>query len=143
MSLPILLIMVVAGVSMVGFAVHLSGGSRDVALASADAAKARFAEDFPDDRVEQVFMAAKGEGAILRLSDGAVGIVHNFGDRFVTRRLAAGSAIDVRDDGPQGFALLLHEHAWPQVRFRFDDEGAMRQALAAFGAASGKLERAG
>lgn len=143
MSLPILLIMVVVGVSAVGLAVHLSGGSRNARLAGEDAARARYGEDFPDDKVERVIMASGCEGAILRLAGGAVGIVHCFGDRFVTRRLVPGATPEIRVDGPRGFSLLLYEYTWPKVQFRFDDGGAMRQALAALGVADDELERAG
>ncbi len=143
MSLPILVIMVIAGVSAVGLAVHLSGGSRDAALTGEAMARARYAEDFPDDSVEEVVMAADGAGAVLKIGNGVVGIVHNFGDRFVTRRLAPGTPVETREDGSDGFVLLPHEFAWTEARFRFGDADACRRARSAVDALHGRLGRTG
>ncbi len=115
--LPVLLGLVVGGLTVTTAPLHWMGWSETATLESAEAAAARFALDYPDHTVTEVVLADDAAAALLALEAGAIGLVAAVGDRFVVRTLQRGSLSAVHSDPAQ---LLLHlsDIAFPRARIR-------------------------
>lgn len=127
MDLTLLVVLVVVGIVAVVLAVHLTGGSKRAVLADADAARARFREDFPDLRIDKVLLTADGSAALLSLA-GGVGIVQAVGGKFLTRLVSAKDlAGQPRADGAT-IALRFHDFTWPGGGFTFASADDAKEA---------------
>ncbi len=130
MSLTLLVALVVIGITAIVVAVHLTGGTTTAVLDGADAAIERFAEDFPDFGVKQVWLAQNQSAAFLALDDGRVGIVAALGDKFLTRIAAAGDPEIRAEREGSTLRLRFDEFTWHGGPFEFaSDEDA--EAVAA------------
>lgn len=122
MSLGLLVVMVVVGVSGVVLIVHLTGGSRRARLADEAAARARFGVDYPDLAIVAVHLTKEGDAAFLALNDGRVGIVAAIGDRFLTRLIATHDLAGAPRVSGATLALRLRDFTWPGGTFTFAGE---------------------
>lgn len=129
MSLPILVAMVVIGISVAVAAVHLTGGSVRAAFGGPEQALRRFAVDFPDEAVVAVHLTRDARTAFLKLADGRIGIVHGVGDRFLTRLLKPADIGDAGPREPAGVTLRLNDFTWPGGVFEFADAAAAEAVL--------------
>jgi hypothetical protein len=123
--------LVVVGIAAIVIAVHMTGGSRPARLTSEAHARRRFAEDFPDETVSDVALTDDGAAAFLMLGGGRMGIVHAFGDRFLTRILQRGDVAAMEADG-DSLRLRMRDFTWKGGAFRFPDSAAaarIRRAL--------------
>lgn len=126
MSLPILVALVVMGISIAVAAVHFTGGSVKARLTDSEQARIRFWEDFPDEEIAEVHLTRNAAAAILELDGSRLGIVQRFGDKFLTRIV---SAKDVAYIGMlrEGTVLLkFHDFTWGGGEFRFAQEETPR-----------------
>jgi hypothetical protein len=131
MSLPILVAMVVVGITAAVLAVHLTGGSVKARLAGPDQARGRFAEDFPDEAVSAVHITSDAGTAFLELAQGRVGIVQVLGDKFLTRIVAPKDIARINGAGST-VSIDLNDFTWGGGIFSFADEaiaGAVLRAL--------------
>lgn len=128
-SLPVLVVMVVVGISMAVAAVHFTGGSRAARLIDARQALDRFAEDFPDLRPETVQLTENGDTAFIELADGHMGIVRAIGDRFLTRVVTPDEIELAKLDGGNVLTLHLKDFTWRGGRFAFADAVTARSVL--------------
>lgn len=119
MSLPILVALVVGGISLIVLAIHLTGGTRNAALQTAAEAVARFTADFPEEIVSRAVIAGDGLSAFLELTGGRTGIVQSVGDRFLTRIEAPGDVVVEKTAG-SGLRLRTHEFSWAGGIYDFD-----------------------
>ncbi len=125
MSLPILVAMVVIGITAAVAAVHLTGGSMKARLAGAEHARSRFAEDYPDEIPLAVRITSNAETAFLELEGRRTGIVQVFGDKFLTRVVSAKDIASIDAVRPAVISIRLHDFTWGGGEFRFaDDETA-------------------
>lgn len=124
MSLPILVAMVVIGITAAVLAVHLTGGSAKARLAGPDQARNRFAEDFPDEAVLAVRLTSEAETAFLELGDERMGIVQVFGDKFLSRIVSHRDIARIAAPRQAVVSIRLHDFTWGGGEFRFDDEDA-------------------
>lgn len=122
MSLPVLVAMVVVGVSAIVIAVHLTGGTARAVLADAAAARTRFLVDYPDEEIAAVYLTGDRTAAFLELANGHVGLVHTIGDSFFTRCLTPADVKSMSRDGTTALALRLHDFTWAGDVFHFADE---------------------
>lgn len=132
MSLPMLVAIVVFGIALSVLAVHLTGGSKTATLASADQARTRFAEDYPDEPAGTVRLTVDGRTAFLDLRQGRTGIVHSVGDCFLTRIVTSGDVVALNADDAGTISLRLADFTWKGGRFAFADKadaGAIAAAL--------------
>ncbi|HEV2506832.1 MAG TPA: hypothetical protein VGV39_27420 [Mesorhizobium sp.] len=120
-SLPVLVMMVVVGISMAVAAVHFTGGSRVTQLIDAGQALDRFAEDFPDLKPEAVQLTENGDTAFIELGDGRTGIVHAIGDRFLTRIVTPAEIEFAGLDDGNFLTLRFKDFTWRGGRFAFAD----------------------
>ena len=128
MSLTLLVVMVVVGIGAIVIAVHLTGGTQTATLDDAEAAKRRFAADFADLAIRDVWLTADRHAAILALEDGRAGIVSALGDRFLTRIVGSGDAAPVANGTT--VSLGIDDFTWRGGTFTFASEREAR-AIAA------------
>ena len=121
MSLPFLVAMVVAGISAIVAAVHFTGGTRRVRLGGPEEAVKRFREDFADEPVAAVRLTASGDAAFLELADGRTGLVHSFGDRFLTRIISPADVVTCQRVGDAGVALRIADFTFSGGIYHFAD----------------------
>jgi len=108
----------------IGFLVLLSwllGAFRQARLTSADAARQRFAADFPALRVQEVVLDQNGTCALLALEGGLAGLVFAVGDKFATRLFKPGAGWPFTTEALVMQLVPDHDSVAP-VRFRFSDE---------------------
>jgi hypothetical protein len=139
MSLPVLLAMVVIGISAVIAAVHLSGGSAQARLPGTDQARQRFATDYPEATVSTVFVTEDEGTAFLLLGDGAVGVVHGIGDKFLTRIVASADVVALNAPDERTLSLRLRDFTWKGGDFRFAGDEAAAALAAALSANGGAM----
>lgn len=131
MPLPVLVAMVVVGVSLVVLLVHLTGGSRLAEIANAEQATARFLIDYPEAAVERGIVSADRRDAVLELGDGHVGLVHVVGSNFLTRFVSRGE-MAARASGQGAVDLLTHDLTWPRAHMTFSDDETARDVAGLF-----------
>lgn len=132
MPLPLLVAIVVLGISLVVLAVHLTGGSRLAEIASLEEAMERFAIDYPDARMAHGFVSADRRDAVLELTDGHAGLVHVVGRNYLTRVVARGEmAARVRDGGGV-VDLDTGDLTWPRAHMTFNDAETARKVADLF-----------
>jgi len=97
----------------------------------AEGARALLALEFPDDRIDALWIAADGAGVVARSGDRAL-VAWRKGDGYVARDLAWNAALAARAD--RGFLILktadaaprlvLKDGAWPPPEFVSQDVAA-------------------
>ncbi len=124
MSLPLLVAIVVIGISLTVAAVHFTGGSKTAHLGGADEAQRIFALDFPDEKPSTIVITRDGQSAFLSLSGGRTGVVQSFGDGFFTRIATPRdvAALDLR--APATVSLRFRDFTWTGGHFSFADAAA-------------------
>ncbi len=102
MTLPLLLLLVVIGVSLVVGAVHLAGGSTTSLLLDEEKVLERFAIDFPEFTSTKIVVASDHNVAVLLNDRSAIaGLVVVMGAHSLTRILDTGflNSVTRRDTG--------------------------------------------
>jgi hypothetical protein len=127
MSLPVLVAVVAVGIAAIVLAIHLTGGSAIALIGSESIARARFAEDFPDEQIAAVHVTADRRSAWLELGQGRVGLVHSIGARFLTRLLGPADIVSVRRIGETGLLLRTGDITFSRGRFDFADASTAGQ----------------
>lgn len=112
MPLPLLLILVIGGISMIALLLHLSGQSALAVLTPEDA-RAQWHRHFPDDAIHGVTMARTGHAALLRTSQGP-GLLWSFGADTAARHLRDFDLLD----HPKGLQVAFHDFTAPRVTLR-------------------------
>ncbi len=117
MSLLLLLVLVLFGVSLVVGAVYLAGGSRKFSFADAGEVKPRFLLDYPDFDSKEIVISDDNNVAILfGDAPNMAGLVLAMGTHSITRMLDADLLISiVRSD--KGLVLGLRDMTLPKVEF--------------------------
>jgi hypothetical protein len=113
------------GVALIVYLVHLSGGSRKAFLGSDKAAINRFAEDFPSIKPEKATLTKFGNAAFLHLPDGTLGLVHAFGDGYLTRILDSSILAGSKSEA-NFLSVRLADFTFPGARYEFADADAAR-----------------
>lgn len=108
MSLWLLLVAAVAGISILLFVSRRRGGPPTEEAGDAGLAIMEFGRAFPEEPVRDIVMTADGKSAFLRLADGKMGFIHAMGRHYVTHLIPPGG---VEVEGPTGECGLV-------VRFR-------------------------
>lgn len=134
MSLTLLVIIVVAGIAAVVIAVHLTGGSARAQLDGQEAARKRFAEDFPDLVPASVWLTKDRCAAILSLNGGRIGIIHALGGKFLTRLVTADDLVGTPRANDAIVRVRLRDFTWRGGVLAFDDVEEARAVETAFAA---------
>lgn len=127
LQLELLAALVVGGVTLV-VALTAAFGWTAGATLDPSGARARYLEDFPDDRILDLRLGDARRAALLDVGD-AVGVVAVLGDRALTRRLTARELRSVTEDTGEGAGLVLRlrDLGAPRLRVAVADP-AERQA---------------
>ena len=121
MSLPVLAALVVIGVGMIVAAIHFTGGSRVALLATPDAARARFAIDFPSLAIVRTYVTLDRRSAFLEVADGRAGLVHAVGAKFLTRLYGPADVTSLRRSGQSAVLIRFADFTFPGARFEFEN----------------------
>ncbi|TKT76780.1 hypothetical protein [Aquamicrobium sp. LC103] len=132
MSLSLLVVMVAVGIAGVVGVVHLTGGSRVATLVGEEAARLRFADDFPDARVASLRLTCDRRTAFLGLEEGGCGLVHAIGGKFMTRLLCSADVAATPRASGSAIAIKLRDFSWKGGTFQFEDEAAALEVEAMF-----------
>ncbi|HHZ10126.1 MAG TPA: hypothetical protein GX405_15250 [Rhizobiales bacterium] len=124
MSLPLLVAIVVIGISLTVAAVHFTGGSKVARLAGVEEARRVFALDFPDETPSSVLITSDGRSAFLSLSGGRTGIVQSFGDGYFTRIATPGDVAALALGQPATVSVRFRDFTWTGGQFAFADAAA-------------------
>lgn len=119
MSLPVLAALVVIGVGMIVAAIHFTGGSRGASLDTPEAARERFAIDFPNLAIGRIHVTLDRRSAFLELADGRIGLVHAVGAKFLTRLYSAVDVASLRRSVPSAMLIRFSDFTFPGGRFEF------------------------
>lgn len=141
MSLPLLVAMVVVGIAAIVVAVHLTGGTRRAVLADEEAARARFAVDYPRERVGDVVLSNVRETAFLGLEGGRTGIVQSLGGHFLTRIVRPGEVARLEQPSETTLRLRLRDITWPGGSFDFASAAEARRIAGRFAGEGARARR--
>lgn len=121
MSLPVLAALVVIGVGMIVAAIHFTGGSRGASLDTPEAARERFAIDFPSLAIGRTHVTIDRRSAFLEVADGRVGLVHAVGAKFLTRLYGPVDVTSLRRSGESAVLIRFSDFTFPGARFEFEN----------------------
>ena len=121
MSLPLLVAIVVIGISLAVAAVHFTGGSKVAQIAGADEARRIFALDFPDERPYATEITSDRQSAFLSLPGGRTGIVQSFGDGYFTRIASPADVAALNLRPPATVSVRFRDFTWTGGHFSFAD----------------------
>jgi hypothetical protein len=134
MSLTFLVAIVAVGITAVVVAVHLSGGTRIATLENAEMAKQRFADDFADLAIRDVWLTEDREAAFLALEDGRAGVVSALGGNFLARVLRGDEFASPPARDGRTVILLLSDYTWRGGLFIFASEDEAQAVAELIGA---------
>jgi hypothetical protein len=123
-SLPLLVAIVVIGISLTVAAVHFTGGSKVASIDDAAEARGIFARDFPDERPHSVEITSDRQSAFLALPGGRTGIVQSFGDGYFTRIATPGDVAALALREPATVSVRFRDFTWTGGHFAFADAAA-------------------
>jgi hypothetical protein len=132
MSLPVLIVLVAVGISLVVAAVHFTGGSKVAVIDDESHARRIFSLDFPDETPTEVMITADRHSAFLSLSGRRVGMVQSFGDGFFTRIATARDIAAIALRG-QALSIRFRDFTWTGGFFRFAEDGPAARVAAILG----------
>lgn len=99
MTLQLLGLLVVFGISGIVLLVHFTGGSQAVSLLQDDDIRAAWHADWPHDKPLKTIGNTGGTAALIHLPNDALGLIWSFGADTVSRTLTAGSLRSVKARG--------------------------------------------
>ena len=137
MSLPLLVVIVVAGIAAIVAAVHFTGGSAPVRLAGEAEAIAAFTRDYPDHVPREAILTASGDAALILLGEGALGLVSMFGSNSLTRLVGAGDLATAPVLSETRLSLRLRDVTLPHLDLEFADAATADAAGRAVAAVAG------
>lgn len=120
-------LLVVGGVSLIVYVVHAAGGSRKAKLSNAEAAIARFAEDYPDEVPSSIHLTKGSSAAFLALHNKTVGVIHPVGDCFLTRILTA-QDVSIISSNAESLTLKIADFSFTGGTYEFANR-AERQSV--------------
>ncbi len=109
--LPVLLVLVVVGMSLIVGLTHLLGGSVGATLTEA-AIRARLTHDLPDRTATDITLSSDQRSALVALEDGTVAVVFVLGKALVSRILPAQPQLT---ETASGLRLRLRDPGCPRV----------------------------
>lgn len=120
MSLGLLIVIVVAGITMVVAAVQLTTASKLKTTPDAGEFLVEFANAFPEEAVRAVIMSANGKAAFFRLADERTGVVETFGANYVNRIVDPASIRVSPGDEPTSLKIDFLETSYKGGKFEFN-----------------------
>ncbi|GGO59283.1 hypothetical protein SAMN05444398_10966 [Roseovarius pacificus] len=119
MPLGILVPLVIAGIAGIAVLLHILGLSRPATLASEDAARTAWLDEFPDDPALRIVLSHDHTAALIETRDGH-GIVWPMG-ADTTARYLTGARIERTTNG---LRIDLPDYTAPRIRLRLAPDEA-------------------
>lgn len=119
MSLGMLVAIVSAGIILVVWVVHRSGGSDQPTIDDAGAAIMEFGRAYPMEPIRDVILTDDRRAAFLRLADGRAGFLQVIGRHYFARLLARDAVRVEGLDGDRGLKLEFRETTFKGGTYRF------------------------
>lgn len=130
MSLGVLVIMVVAGVSLVVAVVAYSGVSHPVTIDGEEHARALLTGEFPEARLGEGLLSGDRKAAFFRCGNDRVAIAVAFGDRYVLRLFERSAIRRFRAGDDGGVKIRFDDFTFPALRLRFASAADARNLAA-------------
>ena len=127
LSLPVLIVMIVAGIITGVLAVHFLGGGRQAILNNNTDVLTRFHQDYPESRINEICYTQDRRTAFFDLPEQGTGIVHAVGAKFLTRILKPQDILDMQKQGEAGLFVRMDDFTWPAASFTFGDQVSRNQ----------------
>jgi hypothetical protein len=121
MSLPLLVVIVVVGITATVLAVHFTGGSRRAAVRGEDHARDIFKAEHPDILTGTVAVTKDGQSAFLALPGDTMGVVHVLGDGYLTRVFSRKDVGHAAFTEPATVTIRFRDFTWTGGHFTFSD----------------------
>lgn len=131
MSLPILVVLVVVGITLTIAAVHFTGGSKVSIIRDGEHARRLFLADFPDEQPGRAVLTANSQSAFMQLSGGRTAIVQSFGDGFFTRIVAPSDIAQLGLREPATVSIRFKDFTWTGGHFTFAGVDTAQQIFTA------------
>ncbi|MEM9010307.1 MAG: hypothetical protein AAGE18_03715 [Pseudomonadota bacterium] len=131
MPLELLAPLVVLGVAIVVLAVHVSGGSRPLSLATEAAVRAAWAEAEPDRPLSEVLPCPDGRAAVVIDGAGVPALLWTLGADPVVRELHPG-VLRAVEERREAIRLYLDDFAAPVVEIGVPDTAVRAVWIARF-----------
>ncbi len=131
MGLPILVAIVVIGITATVLAVHFTGGGKRARIADEEAARAIFRTDHPDILLGDVALTRDAQSAFLALPGDGIGVVHVLGDGYLTRVFSRKDVGRAAFNEPATVSLRFRDFTWTGGNFTFADATTARWVAAA------------
>ncbi len=119
MSLGMLVAIVTAGIVLVVWVVHRSGGSEQPTIDDTGAAIMEFGRAYPTEPIRDVIFTEDRRAAFLRLADGRAGFLQVIGRHYFARLLARDAVRVEGLDGDRGLKLNFRETTFKGGTYRF------------------------
>jgi hypothetical protein len=119
MSLGMLVAIVTAGIVLVVWAVHRSGGSEQPTIDDAGSAIMEFGRAYPVEPIRDVILTEDRRAAFLRLADGRAGFLQVIGRHYFARLLAQDAVRVEGLEGDRGLKLAFRETTFKGGTYRF------------------------
>lgn len=139
MSLPILVALVVVGITVAVLAVHFTGGSKIAAIRDSNHARELFAADFPEERTGEATLTTDRHSAFMTLPDDRVAIVQSFGDGFFTRAVSASDIATITVREPAIVVVRFKDFTWTGGNFHFDHADSAHAIVALLGGGKARI----
>ena len=117
-------LLVLGGISLIVYLVHVAGGSRKAVLTDAQSAFDRFALDYPQIEPVAVCFTSTRNAAFLALPDQSVGMVQAIGDAFLTRILTPQDLSKITIDNTS-LTLRTTDFTFKGGTYEFADESEL------------------
>ena len=121
MPLEILAPMVILGIALAVLLVQFSGLSKSAKLTDRSHAAELLKLDYPEERIDQIYLQANGKSALAAFSGGSIGTVSVMGSKFLTRKYTKGDILSVERDADQQVRARFRDFTHPSQSFRSKD----------------------
>lgn len=119
MPLEILVIMVVAGVSLIVAVVAFSGLSHTARFDDEDHARRLLTEEFPDATFGEGIVSGDGRAAFFRCGNDRIAVAAGMGDRYVLRLFERKAVRPFAVKGDGAAKIRFDDFTFPALRVRF------------------------
>jgi len=131
MPLPLLALLVVAGISAVVLFVHLVGWSKPARFDGEADARTVLQAEYPDSQIETITLSDNKRIALAQRRDQPPALVHAFGDRFVGRDLSPDLINQVVEVG-RALHFKFNDFTDPMITVAIADASARQNWLSTF-----------
>lgn len=122
MSLPVLGVVVIAGVSLTMLLLYFAGWTKIISIQSAEQVQEAFLARYPDQKIKSVVIDDNQRSALLSLAEqDKLGLVVVIGDKLFVRLVERNFIKDVKEFST-GLVLQTHDFTCSKLTLNFTDQ---------------------